>query len=709
VVFRKPGFGLVAKFSFLVSLPILIASLALGYGLVKFVEKTMRIGMRERGKGIARLVSSAAEYGILVGNREILNNVLRNMLKGEDVLYVSIRNISEETLYSYGEVVEGIPTSVMSDRPFIHEQGTEFNFRIAETELLVDVTCDVLTVRERRSREDIGLLQPDTNPAQRSGKTEKIGTLRIGLSKAAMMKYLRSAKLATAGLAAIITTLVILATVMLVRTMIKPIKRLAKAAGEVSQGNFDHPVEVKSQDEIGFLADSFNKMMTDLKESSGKLQYRLEIERLVATMSTDFINLPLDEIDDGINRALQAIGEFTSVNRSYIFLISRDGKRMDNAYEWCAEGVGPRIDKLRDIPAEAIPWWTNRHNRFELIHIPRIADLPSEANAENGITLSQDTGSTVMVPMIHGGTIVGFLGFDSTESENTWMEEDTALVRMVGEIFVNALERMRSEEMLQNRLEIEERITKELEAKTEELSKSNTELNSFVYTVSHDLKAPVVSLQGFSSLLMKDCKDSLDEMGRMYIDRILKNSERMGTLIEDLLELSRIGRMEGQAEPVSISDIVSNVADELATQLGEKGTKLEVKGDMPTLLCNRTRVSQIFANLIGNANKFMGEDNEAPTIEVGCEDQESYYRFYVKDNGIGIDEEYHEKIFQIFQRLDDIDTEGTGVGLAIVRKIVESLGGKIWVDSAKGQGTTMYFTMPKTMNVDNKAVEETAK
>jgi len=233
--------------------------------------------------------------------------------------------------------------------------------------------------------------------------------------------------------------------------------------------------------------------------------------------------------------------------------------------------------------------------------------------------------------------------------------------------------------------------------RTADLRKTNEELNSFVYTVSHDLKAPVVSLQGFSSLLIKDCKDSLDEMGRMYIDRILKNSERMGSLIEDLLELSRIGRIKGQEEPVDISFIISDVVDELTPRLDEIGTKLDITADMPTLQCDRTRMIQIFANLIGNANKFMGEDNKAPTIEVGCEDQDGQYRFYVKDNGIGIDEEYHEKIFQIFQRLDDIDTEGTGVGLAIVRKIVESFGGKIWVDSAKGKGTTVYFTVPKQL------------
>jgi len=239
-----------------------------------------------------------------------------------------------------------------------------------------------------------------------------------------------------------------------------------------------------------------------------------------------------------------------------------------------------------------------------------------------------------------------------------------------------------------------EQYSRELEEKTRELSKSNEELNAFVYTVSHDLKAPVVSLQGFSSILVNDYGDNLDENGKMYVERIQKNSERMGILIESLLELSRVGRVKNQEELVEISDVISDVTNELSVQLEERGTKLMVMDDMPTIWCDRVRIGQIFSNLIGNANKFMGDNNKNPTIEVGHNVQNGYHRFYVKDNGIGINEEYHEKIFHIFQRLDDIETEGTGVGLAIVKKIVESSGGRIWVDSVEGSGTTIYFTLP---------------
>ena len=265
-----------------------------------------------------------------------------------------------------------------------------------------------------------------------------------------------------------------------------------------------------------------------------------------------------------------------------------------------------------------------------------------------------------------------------------------------------SLRQRRAEEALKHQLEVEERMTKELELKTKELSLSNEELNSFVYIVSHDLKAPLVSIQGFSTILSKDYKDKFDDNGKIYVDRIMKNSERMGMLIDNLLELSRIGRIKGKEGTINISDMISEISEEISSQMKEKGTKLIVKGEMPTISGDQTRVKQIFANLISNANKFMGDDNEVPTIEVGYDSQNGCHRFYVKDNGIGIDKQYHDKVFQIFQRLDDIKTEGTGVGLAIVKKIVESFGGNIWLDSEKGKGTIIYFTIPKENNLESK-------
>jgi PAS domain S-box-containing protein len=236
------------------------------------------------------------------------------------------------------------------------------------------------------------------------------------------------------------------------------------------------------------------------------------------------------------------------------------------------------------------------------------------------------------------------------------------------------------------------------------LEQRNKELQSFVYTVSHDLKAPLVSLEGFSSMLIDKYKESLDETGQLYLSRIQANAQKMGDLIQDLLELSRIGRVVHDYEPVDVMEIIQEAIETLQIQLSERGTELVIHDNLPTIVCDRVRIKQVFLNLIDNANKFMGEENQKPRIEIGFHAESpdadrgkgDFFEFFVKDNGIGIKKEYHEKVFEIFTRLGDVQVEGTGVGLAIVKKIIETHGGKIWLDSEVGKGTTVYFTLPKS-------------
>lgn len=166
-------------------------------------------------------------------------------------------------------------------------------------------------------------------------------------------------------------------------------------------------------------------------------------------------------------------------------------------------------------------------------------------------------------------------------------------------------------------------------------------------------------------------------------------------MIQDLLELSRIGRIVPACESVDITQIIKEVIETLQILLLERGTEWVIHQDLPTITCERVRIKQVFENLIDNANKYMGEENDKPRIEIGFHDKGDFFEFFVKDNGIGIKKEYHEKVFEIFTRLGDVEVEGTGIGLTIVKKIIETHGGKIWLDSDVGKGTTVYFTLPK--------------
>ena len=232
----------------------------------------------------------------------------------------------------------------------------------------------------------------------------------------------------------------------------------------------------------------------------------------------------------------------------------------------------------------------------------------------------------------------------------------------------------------------------------EKLQKTNEELKNFAYVVSHDLKTPIVYIQGFSDLLLENYKEKLDEKGQTCVERIQASAHRMEMLVSDLLALSRVGRVVSTFEDVSSHEIVTRVISGLQERLKENRIKLVVADDLPTVCCDRERICQVFENLVVNAIKFMG-DTKNPEIKIGYEEsaeRPDFYKFYVRDNGIGIDPEYHLKIFERFHRLREMeDQEGTGLGLAIVERVVSHHDGRVWVESEKEKGATFYFTLPK--------------
>jgi two-component system cell cycle sensor histidine kinase/response regulator CckA len=189
--------------------------------------------------------------------------------------------------------------------------------------------------------------------------------------------------------------------------------------------------------------------VTDRKRAEKALQYRIEFEKLLMTISTNFIRLGPGEIDEGINQALKAIGEFAEVDRSYVFLFSKDGKRMDNTHEWCAPAIESQMERLRGIKLDDdFPWFSKIIKRREVFYVPCVAGLPEEARAEKKEFQSEGIQSLIVVPMVYGASLIGFLGFDSVRIEKRWSEDMIALLNIVGDIFSNSLERKRTEEKL---------------------------------------------------------------------------------------------------------------------------------------------------------------------------------------------------------------------------------------------------------------------
>ncbi len=230
--------------------------------------------------------------------------------------------------------------------------------------------------------------------------------------------------------------------------------------------------------------------------------------------------------------------------------------------------------------------------------------------------------------------------------------------------------------------------TIEYEQKLETL---NHELESFAYTISHDLRAPLRGIQGFALALQEDYGESLDDTGRRYLDRIGKIAANMNRLILDLLDYSRIGRIVSPPEKVDMKKLIVEAYEDVKSVANDKSVNFSLKGDFPVTSCERSRAKQIFSNLLENSLKY---SKDSIAIEVGCLDRNGEYEFWVKDNGIGFDMNYHERIFDPFTRLER-SGEGSGIGLATVKKIVETCGGKVWAESVPDEGSVFRFTIPK--------------
>lgn len=238
-----------------------------------------------------------------------------------------------------------------------------------------------------------------------------------------------------------------------------------------------------------------------------------------------------------------------------------------------------------------------------------------------------------------------------------------------------------------------ERLLAAMRAQATILEAKNAELDTFAYSVSHDLKSPLVAIDGMAAVLREDYADRLDAAGLHALGRIEANVRRMERLIADLLRFSRVGREAYRPEAVPLRDVVDAVLEEFAGIVTQRG--IVVRRPAPVLVRGiPAQVEQVVRNLVSNAVKFLGP-TAAPVIEIEAVDTgDGMIACAVRDNGVGIDPAHHAKIFDIFGRLNDVETEGTGVGLALVKKIVESNGGRVWVESAKGQGATFRFTWP---------------
>lgn len=290
------------------------------------------------------------------------------------------------------------------------------------------------------------------------------------------------------------------------------------------------------------------------------------------------------------------------------------------------------------------------------------------------------TRSEIALPLIAHGGPIGAMTIQSALPA-AFSRVDIATLQSMADQIANTIENAR--------------LFTERASLIGELEAQNAELERFTYTVSHDLRSPLVTIRGFLGYLRQDAASN--NMARFDKDlgRISKAVDRMQVLLNDLLELSRIGRVIHPPELIPFDDIVAEAVELLTGPLENQNVKLVLQKNLPSIFGDHVRLVEVMQNLIHNAAKFMGGQPH-PTVEIGTdgEDKNEMPIFFVRDNGIGIDPQYHDRIFGLFNRLDP-SIEGTGVGLTLVKRIIEMHGGRIWVKSKPGEGATFYFTLPR--------------
>ena len=443
----------------------------------------------------------------------------------------------------------------------------------------------------------------------------------------------------------------------LTRSIDVSIRTLKKGTEIVAGGDLTHRVTARGKDEIADLAQAFNDM-------TGRL-------------STSYASLAEEVWDkEKAREALRIANLYTrsliEVSLDPLVTISNDGKIMDvNHATELATGV------LREqlIGSNFSAYFTD----------------PKKAQEGYGQVFSRGFVRDYPLAIRHvsGRTTEVLYNAATYRNEKGEVQGVFAAARDVTELRAAQRALQKSHDELE--LRVEER-TAELLARTTQLERANRELEDFSYTISHDLRAPLRAIDGFSSRLLRDCREKLDEDGVRKLNAVSKNARKMGQLIDDLLTFSRLGRKEMNIVKIDLEIMANDVWQDIRELNPGREMDFRIVHLMPAS-GDASQVRQVFVNLLSNAAKFTRERNPA-LIEVGSYDKDGDRIHYVKDNGVGFDMRYYDKLFGVFERLHpEEEYEGTGVGLAIVQRIIHRHGGRVWAESTVNEGAVFYFTL----------------
>lgn len=418
-------------------------------------------------------------------------------------------------------------------------------------------------------------------------------------------------------------------------------------------------------------------------EKDNIIDYQLRFQKLLISISTKYINADLSNVTSLIESSLEQIGNFVGADRSYVFSYDLKNKTTSNTFEWCKDGIEPEIENLQNIPINYIQQWLDAHTKGEAFYVEDVSLLTDDGEfGLKAILEPQGIKSLIAIPKIKNNELIGFVGFDSVEKIHKYSEDEKNLLFVFASMLVNIIQRKEQETLIENQKKSEETLLKNI-------AKQNQQINEYTQMVSHDLKSPILNIHTLISWCKTDLKESLDSQNLNHLDEILFNVEKMDSLIDGILDYSTVDKVDAKDKVLDLNQLVQNIVNNMSIP---DHVVVNIQDNLPSIIGNSWRYKLVFKNLIQNAIEY--NDKENPKVEVGFENKENFYKFSVKDNGIGIKPGYFDKVFKVFSKLHN-NTSSPGIGLSIAKKIITNYKGDIWIESKENIGTTIYFTVLK--------------
>ena len=448
--------------------------------------------------------------------------------------------------------------------------------------------------------------------------------------------------------------------------------RCCRAGGENLLADFHRlPITDPSGLPHGFLALKLESGATE--QSEEELRYNLRQQELMAEIALSLNRY--SDFSQSVHLVMRALLQHTQVSRIYIFEDVEGGLACSNTFEACNTGIEPQIEKLSHLPYSVVPYWEKMLRERGMVFSENISELPEDVRA---VLEPQQIKSILVYPLHVNGEKFGFIGFDECVVHKHWRRSDLELLRAVSGIIGNAYER--------------ELARKSLVRKNEELKKINSELDSFVYSISHDLRSPLLSIKGILSLVLKLAP--LDEKARGLLGRAEGSVNRLDETIQEILEYSRNSRLGLDKEWVEMERLVDDIFADLRYAAPRNFEfRRKISSRAARIFTDKSRLSTVLKNVVGNAIKYHGRDRERPMVEVVSCVSDGFLAVTVTDNGEGIGAAHLPKVFDMFYRAST-SSPGSGLGLYICREIIQKMDGRIDLESVPGRGTVVEIRIP---------------